>query len=95
MEEVPPRGITAKIINAHKTCISRCAGTVKGDSSVKSDIHRLVSLEHAKTRGYVNLALHNTQMLHRALVRLMWAGALVLIVLVILIGMVGFLWFRL
>ena len=56
--------------------------------------HQQISLEHAKTRGYVKLALQNTQVLHRSLVRLMWAGALVLLVLVILVGAVVLLWFR-
>ena len=61
---------------------------------MKTDARRLVSLEHAKTRGYVNLALSNTQALHRQLRRMMWVGATALLVLVILIAAVISLWFR-
>ena len=48
---------------------------------MKVETRRLVSLEHAKTRGYVNLALHNTQMLHRSLTRFMWTSAALFFVL--------------
>ena len=48
---------------------------------MKIETRRLVSLEHAKTRGYVNLALGNTQALHRRLARLEWVSAFAFILL--------------
>lgn len=50
-----------------------------------SDWRRLMSVEQDKTREYVKLALTNTQALHRSLVRLMWAGALMGAVLIVLV----------
>ena len=55
---------------------------------------RLISLEHAKTRGYVNLALSNTQALHKMQTRMVWVGGVALMVLVVLVGVVISLWFR-
>ena len=44
--------------------------------AAKTEVRHQISLEHAKTRGYVNLALSNTQVLHRQLTRLEWTGAI-------------------
>ena len=44
--------------------------------AAKTEVRHQISLEHAKTRGYVNLALSNTQVLHRQLTRLVWTGAI-------------------
>ena len=62
--------------------------------AAKTEVRAQISLEHAKTRGLVNLALNNTQALHRILTRTIWTGAVALLVLVILVGVVVLLWFR-
>ena len=58
-----------------------------------SDQYVQISREHAKTRGYVKLALYNTQVLNRQLTRLGWVvGAVALVVLVILIVAIVAVW---
>ena len=55
---------------------------------------RLISLEHAKTRGLVNLALSNTQALHHWLNRVAWVVVAMSVVLAALVLAVVWLWFR-
>ena len=62
--------------------------------AAKTEVRPQISLEHAKTRGYVNLALSNTQALHKMQTCMVWVGGVALVVLVILIGVVVLLWFR-
>ena len=62
--------------------------------AAKTEVRHQISLEHAKTRGYVNLALSNTQALHKMQTRMVWVGGAALLVLVILIAAVISLWFR-
>ena len=59
-----------------------------------TEVRRQLSLEHAKTRGYVNLALSNTQALHKMQVRMVWVGGVALMVLVIVIAAVISLWLQ-
>ena len=59
-----------------------------------TEARRQISLEHAKTRGYVNLALSNTQALHKMQTRMVWVGGVALMVLVIVIAAVISLWLR-
>ena len=59
--------------------------------TAKTEVRQLISLEHAKTRGYVNLALQSTQVLHRQIRQLGWACVFALIV---VLSAISYLWFR-
>ena len=59
--------------------------------AAKTEVRQQLSIEHAKTRGLANMAMHNTQILRRLGKRIALVGGTVLLSLV---SAVIYLWWR-